>query len=109
MQRTETPNGQFVSGNPLAGQKGSTVSKAWLTAIQEELCSVIEGAGIQLDPTKVNQLAAAIAIMATGAIYTDIGGSGATFRMGWRATKADDQTISWTMEPVTISRGNLDA
>ncbi|MCM0081766.1 hypothetical protein L4X63_09485 [Geomonas sp. Red32] len=109
MQRTETPDGQFVPGNTITGQKGSKVSTAWLMSVQEEICGVIEAAGIVLDPAERNQLLLAIATHATGAVYTDIGGSGATMKMGWRAEKAADGSISWSMEPVTLNRGNLDA
>ncbi|GEM_PF-6644281 len=58
--------GYFFKGNPAVGQKATVVSADWANAIQEEICTVIEQAGLQLNQqTKINhtQLRQAVAAM----------------------------------------------
>ncbi|UJQ36117.1 tail fiber protein [Aeromonas caviae] len=50
----------FTSGNPQTGVPATEVSAAILDAMQEEICTLIESAGIVLDKTKNNQLLAAV-------------------------------------------------
>jgi len=40
MERIGTVDGQFHEGNPSAGEKGTKVTAAWLTAIQEEVIAL---------------------------------------------------------------------
>jgi len=63
MKRTDADNhveNLFQSGDPLTGQRGTRLEHTWLNAVQEELASAIEAAGIVLDPTDNSQLSAAI-------------------------------------------------
>ncbi|MBA4709583.1 gp53-like domain-containing protein [Aquitalea aquatica] len=60
MQKINTPDGLFHDGNSASGVLGTLVSAAWLNAMQGELVSVIEGAGIKLDAAKTDQLNLAI-------------------------------------------------
>lgn len=63
-------NGQFVDGDPVYGPAPTTCPAAWLNAVQEELCSVIEGAGLTLaagDNTQLRQAIAASLARATTA------------------------------------------
>ena len=50
----------FRGKNPNTGQRGTVVKAQWLNDAQEEICYVIEAAGIPLDPAKRTQLDAAI-------------------------------------------------
>lgn len=50
----------FTSGNPQAGVPATEVSAEILDAMQEEICAVIEAAGLALDKAKNNQLLAAV-------------------------------------------------
>lgn len=53
-------NGQFREGNPQIGQGGTILDASWLNAAQEEICAVIEGAGLELDKGDHTQLLTAI-------------------------------------------------
>jgi hypothetical protein len=55
--------GFFQSGNPSTGQKATTVDRDWANASQEEICAVIEAAGIALSKTNNAQLLAALRAM----------------------------------------------
>ena len=52
--------GYFQSGNPGIGQLATTVDRDWANATQEEICAVIEAAGITLAKTNHTQLLAAL-------------------------------------------------
>lgn len=54
------PNSFYTKGNPGLGIPATVVDDDALNAMQEEICGVIEGAGIVLDKTKRNQLLAAL-------------------------------------------------
>lgn len=54
------PNYFFTKGNPGSGIPATVVDDDWANAVQEEICGVIEGAGILLDKTKRNQLLTAL-------------------------------------------------
>ncbi|MDN3578724.1 hypothetical protein QWZ03_18310 [Chitinimonas viridis] len=60
MRRINSPDQQFHDGDPSQGVVGTLVSASWLNQVQEEIATVIEGAGITLDPAKTNQLEEAI-------------------------------------------------
>ena len=53
-------NGQFREGNPQIGQGGTILDAPFLNAVQEEICRVIEGAGMALDKGDHTQLLTAI-------------------------------------------------
>jgi len=61
-----TSDNKFTDGNPLTGVPATRVMADWLNASQEELCYVIEQAGLTLDPYDSGQLYAAIQSMITG-------------------------------------------
>lgn len=52
--------GYFSDGNPATQKPATTLSQDWANAVQEEIAGVIEGAGLDLDKTKNNQLNQAI-------------------------------------------------
>ncbi len=63
MKRTDADHhvgNLFQTGNPLTGQRGTRLDHTWLNAVQEELVSVIEAAGLPLDPDDDSQLSQAI-------------------------------------------------
>lgn len=62
MQRiTSSSDGQFHDGNPAAGILGTFLAAAWHNAVQEEIASFIESAGIALNPNDNAQLQKAFA------------------------------------------------
>lgn len=66
MHRIDTEGsdeGQFRDGNPQIGQGGTIMSFDWFNDVQENLCGVIEGAGIELEKGDYGQLQAAITAM----------------------------------------------
>jgi len=63
MQRVDNdPTDLFENGNPSTGIQGTRVMAEWLNAIQEELCYVIEEAGLTLDTEDNTQLQKALGI-----------------------------------------------
>ncbi|MGE8070466.1 hypothetical protein [Serratia ureilytica] len=63
----DTEDGLFHDGDPSTGTEGTVVSQKWLNPVQgavissqEEMASVLKEAGIKIDPTKQDQLLAAI-------------------------------------------------
>lgn len=72
-------NNRFSAGNPQAGQAATRFGAEWPTAIQEEICRVIEAAGIPLDKLNNTQLYTAIIQIVAGVVGTG-GGSVPTTR-----------------------------
>jgi phage-related tail fiber protein len=62
------PGGQFTDGNPGSGVPATRVVATWLGAVQEELCAVIEAAGLTLAKPNNGQLLAALAVMFSRAV-----------------------------------------
>lgn len=63
MHKIDTPSaddGQFVDKNPSLGIDGTVVDASWLNSVQDEICNMIEGAGITLKKNSVVQLRAAV-------------------------------------------------
>jgi hypothetical protein len=56
--------GYFSDGNPTSGAPATIVSADWLNGVQEELMSVVTGAGLTPDKTSVTQLLTAIQTIA---------------------------------------------
>lgn len=56
----------YRDGDPLAGIPATALNAAAFNNLQEELCSVIEGAGIALDGAKRNQLLTAVKAIVSG-------------------------------------------
>lgn len=66
-----TASNLFTEGDPSTGVPATTVTGAWLNAIQEEVAHVIEAAGIVLNKADNGQLYAAIAaIVSAGQGFT---------------------------------------
>lgn len=55
--------GYFSGGDPLRGRKATRVTKDWLNRVQEEICNVIEAAGINLDRADDTQLLQALRVL----------------------------------------------
>lgn len=63
MHKIDTPSaddGQFVDKNPSLGIDGTVVDASWLNSVQNEICNLIESAGITLDKQSVVQLRDAV-------------------------------------------------
>ncbi|KFK95010.1 MULTISPECIES: hypothetical protein [unclassified Serratia (in: enterobacteria)] len=56
----------FTRGNPQTGVQATQLDDDYCDSLQEEICNVIESAGIALDKTKRNQLSDAITKLGTG-------------------------------------------
>lgn len=63
----DTEDGLFHDGDPSTGTEGTVVSEKWLNPVQgavissqQEMASVLKEAGIKIDPSKQDQLLAAI-------------------------------------------------
>ncbi len=50
----------FKDGDPGVGDLPTTLNAAWFNSTQEEICNVVEGAGLTIDPESHTQLLAAI-------------------------------------------------
>lgn len=76
----------FTDGSP--GVSAATlVNAAWFNPVQEELCGLIEKAGLVLDPNRVDQLYAAARLLAieTGVINQTPRTAANSFALGFRA------------------------
>lgn len=78
MHRVDTDgneDGLFQDGTPQIGQQGTILSDDWFNDVQENICTVIEDAGIELEKGDHDQLKLAIAAMiaAGGAAYVPAG------------------------------------
>jgi hypothetical protein len=60
--------GYFAQPNPTGGVPATIPGYEWFNAVQEEICSVIESAGIVLDPADGAQLKKAILTSALDAV-----------------------------------------
>jgi hypothetical protein len=58
------PGGTFREGDPAVGTESTIVTDDWANAIQEEIVSVVEGAGLALAKPDTTQLLQAIRILA---------------------------------------------
>ena len=64
---TATPDHKFTEGDPAVPVAATTVSAAWLNAVQEELVAVITRAGLELKKSDNGQLWQAISQLITAA------------------------------------------
>lgn len=64
---TATPDNKFTEGDPAVPVAATTVSAAWLNAVQEELVAVITEAGLELKKSDNGQLWKAISQLITNA------------------------------------------
>ena len=60
MQRIATGDGRFAAGNPANGTPGTMVTSLYMNDLQDEVCNLIEGAGLTLDPADKTQLLKAV-------------------------------------------------
>lgn len=60
MRRIDTVDGLFEAGDPTIRKPGSRLPAWYMNLLQEELCSVVEGSGLVLDPEDPTQLYQAI-------------------------------------------------
>lgn len=56
MQRIQTSDQQFHDGDPFNGVQGTVVTAAFLNALQEEIATVVEAAGITLSAASSTQM-----------------------------------------------------
>lgn len=69
MKRTTAANHSsnlYQAGNPASGLKPTTLGTEEMNNIQEEICNVVEAAGITLDGATMNQMLAAINVLIKG-------------------------------------------
>ena len=63
MHKIDTPSaddGQFVDKDSSLGIDGTVVDASWLNSVQDEICNMVEGAGITLNKQSVTQLRSAV-------------------------------------------------
>lgn len=77
IEPTATADGKYTDGNVAAGVKSTRLRGLAFTAIQEEICHVIESAGMALDKSRYDQLHDAIAKIIDGAVPKKAGDIGA--------------------------------
>jgi microcystin-dependent protein len=79
---TATGDNKFTNGNPQTATPATVISDAWLNAVQEEIATVITGAGIALNKPDNAQLLAAIRALGTpvGVVESYAGSTAPT---GW--------------------------
>ncbi|MEJ1411084.1 MAG: hypothetical protein RPU60_12935 [Candidatus Sedimenticola sp. (ex Thyasira tokunagai)] len=86
---------RFTEGDPLVPLPATQVSAEWLNAVQDELVSVIEGAGIVLDKEDPAQLLAAIGLL--------IGGSLPSLADYLKRNATANLTVGYTTDVLTIN------
>lgn len=59
-------NNRFSNGDPVTGQPGTVIAADWLNAVQEELCTIITGAGLVLNKFSHSQLWTAVLALING-------------------------------------------
>ncbi len=75
MHRTDADGnvgGLFSDGNPSTGVLGTKVDDDWLNAVQEEICNLIEAAGITLVKGTNTQLRAALEVPRPARLASDV-------------------------------------
>lgn len=104
-------DGQFQAGNPAVGQQATQLDAAWHNSVQEELCAVIENAGIGLDKEETDQLYQAIVALVAGVVGD---GSGAvpttrTITAAGLATGGGDLAANRTITVAKASAAEVSA
>ena len=87
---TAAPGNQFTEGNPATATPATKVTDDWLNDVQENVCAVIEAAGIALVKGTTTQLRDAIQSMITGAQKAVVI-NGVTFE----ASVTDGKVVRW--------------
>lgn len=78
---TAAPGNLFTEGDPLGATPATVVTADWLNALQEEIASVVEGAGLSLDKPDNTQLLDAINALIAGYTFTVADGSITTAKL----------------------------
>ncbi|WP_175845130.1 SGNH/GDSL hydrolase family protein [Burkholderia arboris] len=60
MQKINSSDGNFHSGNPATGALGTIVTQPWMQCVQDELVTLVTGAGLPLDVGDNQQVLAAV-------------------------------------------------
>lgn len=60
-----TPEERFTEGSPTGGVAATILTADWLNDVQESLCAVVEGAGVDLEKGNFTQLLSAIQSLIT--------------------------------------------
>jgi hypothetical protein len=94
---TATVDNQFTEGDPVGGIAATVMTDDWANAVQEEICEVIETAGLTLNKADNTQLLAALVAMGVRASSTSQTG------VVELATSAEVQTGTDTVRAVTPS------
>lgn len=71
MHRVDAPGhvaNMYSDGNPVVGQQATQVNAPWLNDVQENICYLIEEAGITLEKGVASQLSDAIVALVAGAV-----------------------------------------
>lgn len=68
---TAAPGDLFTEGNPATATPATTVTDDWLNDVQENICAVVEAAGIPLVKGNFTQLLEAIKRLITGGDFKD--------------------------------------
>jgi hypothetical protein len=76
MLRIQTADYLFHEGNPATGEKGTKVTDDFLNDVQEEICNVVEAAGIVLAADTRDQLLEAIKRFSGCAVTRTVSASG---------------------------------
>jgi hypothetical protein len=110
MQRIATAtadDGRFVAGNPVSGVMATKFSYTWCNSVQEEICNVIEEAGLTLDVNNEGQLLEAIQLLAAPAKTLILDSSDISVILGG-STIADTLSYSTTTGYIssTLTGGN---
>ena len=90
MHRIDTStavDNKFVNGNAASGIKGTQVDESWLNSVQEELCGVVEEAGLSLNKSNNGQLASLLSKQVIYEVKTSSGTLSTT------PTKVSDTTM----------------
>lgn len=62
--------GAFQDGNPAVGQQATQLTAAWFNDVQENLCKLIEQAGLTLEKGNYDQLYDAMVLLLAGVVGT---------------------------------------
>lgn len=109
---TNAVNGRFVAGNPVTGVRPTHHTADHDNALQDEICNVIEAAGIALDKADNNQLLIAINTLIDQRINSAIQNFAATLNLsnsttGGAATCQQVATILTQYASVNLTDGTL--
>ena len=100
-----TMDGLFTEGDPTTAVPATTVTGAWLNAVQEEIAAVIEGAGLVLDKPDNGQLAEAISALIAAAVagFALADGSVTTPKLADAAVTADKLAATLDLSGKTLT------